>query len=154
MAVLTQLSYHVNVSEVLDQVKRAYDLIMSENTPSPDNSSASHEMCGTPELVYTSMKGRPYFNIPEETLLYFMENGFSIKNMAAMLSVSERTIKNRMSDYGMSIKETYCSLSDEELEPIISAKIAEFPTIGYKTMMGHLRSDGIKIPHSRLRKLM
>jgi hypothetical protein len=59
-----------------------------------------------------------------------------------------------MSDYGLSIRDSYCSLSDEELETIVSAKVAEFPTIGYKSMLGHLKSDGIRVTNARLRRIM
>ena len=73
LAVLTQLCYHTDASSVLDKVKQCYDTLLHENSSAAD-SSVLH---GTPDLIYTSRKGRPYYNIPEETLLYFIENGFT-----------------------------------------------------------------------------
>lgn len=148
MAVLTQLFYHIDVSAVLDKVKESYDMLICLNTE--DN---IHERA-TLDLVYTSRRGRPYFNIPEETLVYFIEKGFSLKTMSKMLSVCEKTIVNRMADYGLSIRASYSSLCDEELASIVRRKIEEFPSVGYKSMQGHLRADGIRITEARLRRVM
>ena len=37
---------------------------------------------------------------------------------------------------------------------IVKRKVTEFPSIGYRSMRGHLLSEGIKITETRTRKIM
>ncbi|XP_052813399.1 uncharacterized protein LOC128240699 [Mya arenaria] len=130
-----------------DKVNEAFDILMS--------AESEESVCQKkPNLLYTSAKGRPSYKIPEETLLYFIEKGFTLKQMSDMLSVSTRTVSNRMEDYGLSIRQSYSSISDEELVAVVQQKVTQFPSIGYKSVKGHLMSVGIRITESRIRRIM
>ena len=144
---LTQLSYHEDVDMCLDKVNEALNVILA-------NESGESANNWKPSLVHSSGKGRPSFNIPEETLLYFIEKGFTIKQMSEMLSVSVRTVSNRMEEYGLSIRQSYTSISEEDLVAVVQQKVIQFPSIGYKSMKGHLMSEGIRITELRICKVM
>ena len=53
----------------------------------------------------------PEFNIPKSILENHLEEGFKIKEIASMLSVSESTIYRRMQSYGLSSQD-FSDVSD------------------------------------------
>ena len=48
----------------------------------------------------------------------------------------------------------YSVISDEELLQIVKQKVAEFPSVGYRSIRGHLMSEGIKVTEARMRRIM
>lgn len=108
----------------------------------------------TPPLIYRSHRGRPSYNIPRETLVYFIENGFTTNEMANLMQVSTRTIANRLEEYDLSIRESYSKMNDAELDQIVSKLVQEFPDSGYKTILGHLKADGFRIQEKRIQQSM
>lgn len=46
----------------------------------------------SPQLIKTGFKGRPKFDIPIEQLVYLLDNGFKVTDIASLLCVSEKTI--------------------------------------------------------------
>ncbi|XP_052785786.1 uncharacterized protein LOC128221272 isoform X1 [Mya arenaria] len=149
---LTQVSYHEDVNHVIQLCLNALELLMNVN----DINTASSSQLPVEQLITISPggRGRPFIHISVEVLEFFIENGFTIKNMSSLLSVSEKTIKNRMSEFGLSVRQTYTKLSDEELMAFVRRKINEFPSIGYRSMRGHLWADGIKVTETRVRSIM
>jgi ribulose bisphosphate carboxylase small subunit len=99
----------------------------------------------SPQLIKTGFKGRPKFDIPIEQLVYLLDNGFKVTDIASLLCVSEKTIHRRLQDNGMSVHSTYKKLTDEDLDNIVKNILQEFPNSGYKSMRGHLLSRGYKI---------
>ena len=62
-----------------------------------------------------------------------------------MIGVSERTVKRRLSEYGIKILDTYSHLSDAELDGAIQQIMTSFPDIGYQSVKGHLQSRGERL---------
>lgn len=148
LAFLTDLSYHEDVNECLNLCTMALEEINTQ----PGSGQDSYDR---PETVpNTSGRGRPTYNIKEETLSFFMENGFTIKEIASVLCVSDKTIVNRMKFFGISVRNTYSDISDENLVEIVKKKVAEFPSVGYRSIQGHLMADGIKVTVQRIRRIM
>ncbi|XP_045202384.2 uncharacterized protein LOC123555860 [Mercenaria mercenaria] len=143
---LTELSYYEDVNGIIDQVKEPFGLLTSLD----DNVLVSNK----PNLLYTHRKGRPSFNIPKETLCYYIDNKFTIKQMSGILSVSERTIANKMYEHGLSIRQSYTQIDDEELDAEVKKKVSLFPTVGYRTIKAHLLADGVRITDKRIQKSM
>ena len=108
----------------------------------------------SPPLIKTGFKGRPKFDIPIEQLVYLLENGFKVTDIASLLCVSEKTIHRRLQENGMSVHGTYEKLTDEDLDVIVKNILQEFPNSGYKSMRGHLLSRGHKIQEIRVRESM
>lgn len=107
-----------------------------------------------PYLVYTHRKGRPFFNIPEEKLSYYIDNKFTIKQISEILCVSQRTIANKMRYYGLSIRQSYTQMADEELDAEVKKKVTLFPIVGYRTVKAHLWSDGVKVTDKQIQNSM
>ena len=67
-----------------------------------------------PTVVISGRVGRPKFEIRHDQLSFLLDNRFTIC-IADMLAVSERTICRRMSDFSLSVRAQYASLSDMSL---------------------------------------
>lgn len=78
-----------------------------------------------------------------------MEEGFKIKDIASMLSVSERTIYRRMQNYGLSSLD-FTDISDEELDRHMEIS-RDFPHCGEGMLKFILKERGIRIARMRLR---
>ena len=94
--------------------------------------------------------GRPRFDIPEQQLQF----RFTGTQMAEIIGVSLRTVRRRMTDYGLNISDQYADVTDHELEHLVMGIEMEFPTCGQKQMMGHLRARGYRVQQVRLREIM
>ena len=82
------------------------------------------------------MKGRPKFDIPVEQLLYLLENGFKVTDIARLMCVIEKTIYRRLQNNGMSVHSTYKNLTDEELDIIVKNILEEFPNCALQKYAG------------------
>lgn len=105
-----------------------------------------------PPVDYLGLVGRPSYHISYEQLLYLIENRFSVPKIADMLGVSVRTIHRRMNDYGLSIRDQYSCLSDQQLDEIVCAIQQQYPMCGNRQMQGFLLSYGYRVQQSRIRE--
>ncbi|KAJ7386861.1 hypothetical protein OS493_006894 [Desmophyllum pertusum] len=94
--------------------------------------------------------GAPEFNIPKSVLENHLEEGFMIKEIASMLTVSESTIYRRMQSYGLSSQD-FSDISNGELDRHITELSKEFPFCGEGMMKFLLQERGIKVQRMRLR---
>lgn len=85
-----------------------------------------------------------FFILNEEQLKYLLDEHFTVKEIAAMYSLSQRTIRNRMSQYHLSVRQTYSDITDEDLKKHLIDFIASSPNTGQKMVMGHLKARGIR----------
>lgn len=105
-----------------------------------------------PPVNYLGLAGRPSYDIPYDQLLYLIENKFSVPTIADMLGVSVRTINRRMSEYGLSIRDQYSCLSDQQLDELVHMIQQQFPMCGNRQMQGFLLSYGHRVQQSRIRE--
>ena len=82
---------------------------------------------------------------------YFLSNGFIT---AMLLQVPLSTLRRRMYGYDMRIRDTCSSISDVELDRIITTIQHENPNCGYRMMQGYLTRLGHRIQQSRVRESM
>ena len=59
-----------------------------------------------------------------------------------------------LEDNGISVRGTYAKLTDTELDDIVMNILQEFPNSGYKSMRGHVLSQGHKLQENRVRESM
>ena len=52
---------------------------------------------------FTGRRGRPPFNVSEDQLVFFVDNGFTIPKISEMLGISKRKVERRMSMFGIRI---------------------------------------------------
>ena len=96
--------------------------------------------------------GRPRYDISQEQLKYLLENRFTIPQIADMLAVSERTIHRRMNEFSLSVSSHYSSISDDDLDQLVSEIQHQFPMCGNIQMQGHLFSRGHRVQQIRVRE--
>ena len=97
---------------------------------------------------------RPKYDLPRGQLLYFIEHGFTCSRISSMLGVSQSTLRRRMSEYGLSIRNTYSDISENELRDLIRQAHDSFPNAGYRFVHGWLTQRGLRIQEYRIRQLM
>lgn len=108
----------------------------------------------SPKKVYSGCRGRPSFDIPKEQIELFLEYNFSLPQISEMLGVSLSTVTRRLKDYGLSVTQTYSTISNTELDEIMQQLVSEFPNCGYRRMTGFLRARGINVQQIRVREAM
>lgn len=96
---VVQLSQLTNVDEALDYLEAACDLYKSLET-------AANQQTIIPAVEPGSF-GRTKFSIPIETLGFFLDNNFKVKDMAAFLGVSKRTVERWLNEFNLRVRDTY-----------------------------------------------
>ena len=114
-------------------------------------SNSNHHLQFQVALDHNGLVGRPCILISLEQLTYLIENKFSVPQIADMLGVSIRTVRRRMTEFGLSITAQYSMLSDQELDDIVQTIRQQFPMCGNKQMQGHLLSIGYRVQQHRVR---
>ena len=132
--------------------KEACDIVRSALVSTRSLQEVDHLSLGTVQPIQSGHVVRPSFDIPYEQLAYLIEHRFSVPHIADMLGVSVRTVRRRMSAYGLSISVQYSSISDPDLDQVVSSIQHEFPTCGNRQMQGHLFSRGIRVQQIRVRE--
>lgn len=87
---------------------------------------------------------QPLELISQEQLQYLLEHRFTVPEMSAFYGVSVRTIRRRMTHYGLFVRQTYSDINDDELQKLVSDFIVNCPNTGYKVITGHLHSLGLR----------
>ena len=101
-------------------------------------------------LITTGRPGRPRFAIAEDQLCNLLQVGFSVPHIAHLLATSVRTIRRRMEEFGLSVTAFYSSISNNDLDAIVSEILTQFPNSGYRMMAGHLRRHGLRVQQQRI----
>ena len=61
-----------------------------------------------------SVRGRPSLLITAEQLAFYLDHDFKVVDIAKMFGCSRCTIERQMREFGMSSRDKYTSISDEE----------------------------------------
>ena len=94
--------------------------------------------------------GAPFFFIPMFVLGNLLHEGFTIKEISTILSVSESTIYRRMRKYGLS-KFEFSDISDKDLDREVEQVGVEFPYCGDNFVKQILFQKGVKVQRLRIR---
>ena len=138
------------VSQLLDSTKSILCILRSDNTDCEKKCfqiSINHLCTGKP--------GAPKLNISLNMLMYYyLESGFTIPDISAMLNVSCSTLKRRMKEYGIRKSDFYSLMEDNKLDQVIVSILKDFPNSGYKKMKGFLLSRAHRIQENKIRESM
>ena len=104
------------------------------------------------QLVRDGGPGRPRFYIPRSQLACLLEKRFTVPQISDILGVSVRTVRRRMSEYDLSVRELYCQITDSQLDGIVREVQNQFPTCGNRQMQGHLLARGVRVQQHRVRE--
>ncbi len=67
-------------------------------------------------LMQSRSGGRPKLSVSPDHIIFYLEHGFCVADIAKMFSCSRRTIERRMKEAGLN---SYSSISDDELVSVI-----------------------------------
>ena len=103
---------------------------------------------------FSGDRGRPKIVITSQMLDYFFGHGFSASTTAHLLHVSLRTLRRRMSEFGILIRDQYSNISDEVLDRTVAIIQRQYPNCGYRMMQGYLRRLNHRVQQGRVRESM
>lgn len=94
--------------------------------------------------------GHPKIVIEKEKLKSLLDTHLPVFCIAKFLGVSRRTVYRRMQEFGLSVRGSYSSVTDQELDNIISGVKIQMPNAGYRMVQGHLVSLGLHVQWWRM----
>ena len=143
--------------ETLDNLSSAFSDVLStmQQCSSMTSMSPTTEEKNALPKVKSGEPGRPAFDISSELLEDLLGLGFSHTKISEMLGVSRWTISRRVRDYGLQDFSEFSKLSDNELDKIVEDFILQHGmTCGQVYIAGYIRSLGLRVQRSRIRKCM
>jgi DNA-binding NarL/FixJ family response regulator len=84
---------------ITETIRRAYRLLLESKSSTQSSVGSGYSA----RVQRDGGRGRPSFVISKEQLSYLIEQGFKVEVIGTMLGVSGRTVKRRMSTYGLSV---------------------------------------------------
>ena len=116
------LKYHTGVAEQLGVHKKSHSTEIDDVVSTIENQYGSKkEKVSQHEIrKINEGKGRPGYDIKQEQLHFLLTLCFRIPDISKILGVSERTIKQRMSQYQLLRTDNYTNINYESLYKCIS----------------------------------
>lgn len=71
-------------------------------------------------LVGETLVGLPHSDVPKEQLEYLLSMNFSGAQISMAIELSLSTIRQRMTEYGLSIGSLYSDVIDQEIDQVVS----------------------------------
>jgi hypothetical protein len=96
--------------------------------------------------------GRPRYNVNYEQLEYLLQQGFHVPVIASMLGISTRTVRRRLTEFGLSSRATFSDISDVGLDRTVAELKEQYPYCGYRMIDGILKAMGIRVQQIRVRQ--
>ena len=104
--------------------------------------------------INSRQRGRPTISISSQQVIFFLEHGCKISDVASLFGCSRRTVERRLQEVGLSVRRSYSQISDCNLFHIVNGTIARNPRIGEKTVDGSLRAQDIVVQRQRIREAL
>lgn len=131
------------VSEITEALHNLYHLVQVEI-------NASSLPIVEQETEVGPGSGHPKIVIEREKLKNLLDTHLPVSCIAKCLCVSRRTIYRRMQEFGLSVRGSYSTVTDQELDNIISVIKRQMPNAGYRMVQGHLVAMGHRIQWWRM----
>ena len=87
-------------------------------------------VCFQTDSECSGLKDCPKFHITADQLSHMTENGLKTVHIASMLGASERTVRRRLSEFGIDSTETFSDIDDLTLDTTIRILQVHFPNSG------------------------
>lgn len=104
--------------------------------------------------VFQKEMGRPKYCVCPQQLQSLLHISLPVTHIAELLGVSKRTVRRRMHENGLSIKQMYSNLPDEQLDNLVRSVKARTPHVGYRMMKGILQAMGHRVQWNRVSSSM
>ena len=112
---------------------------------------SSGNQCSNAVVSNDGSVGRPRYVVEQESLEMLLENRFTVPQIANILGVSISTVRRRMSEFSLYVRDLYSDITDNELDVMVSGIQRQYPMWGNRQMHGYLVSQGCRIQQARLR---
>ena len=143
MVIFRALLGQINMPE--DVINTFTELSTLLNIQDNNNQSQSRK----PEMIQGNM-GRPKYVVCPQELQSLIEMSLPVPCIADILGVSTRTVRRRLDDNRLSIKQLYSNISDEQLDNLVRSVKARHPHLGYRMIHGILRGIGHRLQWKRV----
>ncbi|KAF3837850.1 hypothetical protein F7725_009618, partial [Dissostichus mawsoni] len=131
------------VSEITEAIRNLHHVVRLEinasSTPIVEQETEVGPGSGQPKIV-----------IEREKLTHLLNTHLPVSCIAKCLCVSRRTIYRRMQEFGLSIRGSYSTMTDQELDNVILGIKSQMPNAGYRMVQGHLVSMGLRVQWWRM----
>ena len=108
---------------------------------------------GAGNSQHSSLPGRPLAFINVEQVIYLLNIGFKLSNVARMFLVHRTTLWRRLKRENIDPNQ-FSTISDTDLITIMQDITNNHPHTGVNMMLGHLKARGLLIQHRRVRTLL
>ncbi|KAK0153994.1 hypothetical protein N1851_003928 [Merluccius polli] len=95
-------------------------------------------------------RGRPKIMLSQQYASRLLEIGLSVPCIGKPLAVSVKTLFRRMGKWGLSVRELYSTLGDDELDSLLSEMHTVNPNAGYRMVMAILGAKGHRVQWDRV----
>ncbi|KAJ8369884.1 hypothetical protein SKAU_G00099120 [Synaphobranchus kaupii] len=102
-------------------------------------------------LDFSGSRGRPRINVTTEQIQLLLRQGFKVKAMARILGCSSSYLFRKLRSLGISMRDRFTTIDDDNLEQHIRRLHQQFPRSGCEMMRGYLFAIGINVPRCRVR---
>ncbi len=142
---LQALSNHIQVpAAIIQALEELFELVRAQQEhPAP---------CVTVEI--TGTQGRPKILVDEQKMKEMLVLHLPVPCIATLMGVSRRTIYRRMKENELSIREMYSTITDAELDNLVSSIKNDLPNAGYRMVKGRLESLGHRVQWRRVAACM
>ncbi|XP_066935150.1 uncharacterized protein [Clytia hemisphaerica] len=141
-----QSCYEIDLNDIVQII----EVILQKFKEMVTTSTMGYSAC----RLNTGNVGAPKYEITSEQLNFFIENGFNGPQIAKLLNVSYNTVKRRLREYDISLRQTFTQITDDDLDNVVELILKEHPNTGYKRMRGFLTARKMKIQEYRVRESM
>lgn len=86
--------------------------------------------------IFQGSVGRPRFDIAQDQLEYLLDLRFTCADIARLLGVSLRTIRRRLDEFGIAVRDRYSTMSDTELDEEVEEIKRNYPNAGIRIVTG------------------
>ncbi|XP_041832801.1 uncharacterized protein LOC121653126 [Melanotaenia boesemani] len=97
----------------------------------------------------TSRRGHPIV-IARGHIEDLLEMDLSVTCISKLTCISVRTLFRRMQEWGLSIRDRYSNISDDELDRLIIQIKQTSPNLGHRMVKGYLKALGYRLQWSRV----
>ncbi|KAI9542475.1 hypothetical protein NQZ68_019157 [Dissostichus eleginoides] len=80
-------------------------------------------------------RGRPKPVVSKDHLQNLIEMDLSVPCISKLLGISCKTVRRRMQQWGLSIRESYSKMTDDELDSLVSAIKEDSPNLGHRMLI-------------------
>ena len=115
------------------------------------HSYPSHILMSLIVYIFIGYRGAPSYYLLQCQLEFLIGFHITVPEIAALLGVSTSTIRRRMRQYGLSIRQQYTQLANTTLDQLILEILSEHPNSGYRMVCSYLSDGGIRISQQRAR---